>query len=80
MKPRILLFIPAYNCEKQIVRVLDSLDGRIMSYVDEVIVVNNRSTDGTEDAVREFMRIITAWADPIRLLLTTPYRRASTIS
>ena len=54
--PHILLFIPAYNCEKQIVRVLDSLDSKIMKYIEEVIVVNNRSTDGTEDAVREFMR------------------------
>ncbi len=64
-RPRILLFIPAYNCEKQIVRVLDSLDRRIMSYIDEVIVVNNRSTDGTEDAVKEFMRTHTYM--PLRL-------------
>jgi glycosyltransferase involved in cell wall biosynthesis len=54
--PRILLFIPAYNCEKQIVRVLGSLDSRIRDYIEEIIVVNNRSTDGTEEAVREFMR------------------------
>ena len=65
MKPRILLFIPAYNCEKQIVRVLESLDRRIMSYIDEVVVINNRSTDGTEDAVREFMRTHTYM--PVRL-------------
>lgn len=54
--PRILLFIPAYNCEKQIVRVLDSLDEKVMDYIDEVIVVNNRSTDGTEEAVKDFMK------------------------
>ena len=30
--PRILLFIPAYNCEKQIVRVLGSLDQKVLRY------------------------------------------------
>lgn len=52
-KDRILLFIPAYNCEKQVVRVLSQLDS-VMDYIDEVIVINNRSTDGTEEAVLKF--------------------------
>ena len=52
-KSRILLFIPAYNCEKQIVRVLGSLDAEVMKYISEVIVVNNRSTDGTEAILQE---------------------------
>lgn len=51
MEDKILIFIPAYNCEKQIVRVLDQLDEDVMRYVSGVIVVNNRSTDHTEDAV-----------------------------
>lgn len=55
MIDRILLFIPAYNCEKQITRVLSQLDWEVMSYIEEVIVVNNRSTDGTEEAVIGFM-------------------------
>lgn len=53
-KEKILLFIPAYNCEKQIVRVLSQLDKEVMGYIDEVIVINNRSTDGTEEAVLSF--------------------------
>ncbi len=53
-KDRILLFIPAYNCEKQIVRVLYQLLPDIMTYIEEVIVINNRSTDGTEEAVLKF--------------------------
>ncbi len=64
--PGILLFIPAYNCEKQIVRVLDSLDEKVMAYISEVIVVNNRSTDGTEEAVKEYQRTHTYL--PLKLL------------
>lgn len=52
---RILLFIPAYNCEKQIVRVLDQLNPAIMAFISKVIVVNNRSTDNTEEAVTDYM-------------------------
>lgn len=53
-EPKILLFIPGYNCEKQIARVLSQLDEKVMKYISQVIMVNNRSTDGTEDAVRKF--------------------------
>lgn len=56
MKDRILLFIPAYNCEKQIVRVLGQLDDDAMRYISEVIVVNNLSTDSTEAAVLKFIK------------------------
>ena len=52
---RILLFIPAYNCEKQIVRVLDQLNPAIMAFISKVIVVNNKSTDNTEEAVTDYM-------------------------
>ena len=53
-KDRILLFIPAYNCEDQIVRVLASLKDEILEFIEEIIVINNRSTDGTEKAVLDF--------------------------
>lgn len=55
-KDRILLFIPGYNCEKQITRVLGQLDERILSFLTGIIVVNNRSTDGTEEAVTGYMK------------------------
>ena len=55
MKDKILLFIPAYNCEKQIVRVLEQLNESLLRFIDEVIVVNNRSTDGTQEAVKGFI-------------------------
>lgn len=56
MKKKILLFIPMYNCEKQIVRVLGQLTEEVCSYLTEVIVVNNRSTDGGEEAVINFLK------------------------
>ena len=40
-EPKILLFIPGYNCEKQIVRVLSQLDEKVMKYISQVIMVNN---------------------------------------
>lgn len=55
MQERILLFIPCYNCEKQIVRVLKQLDAMVMQYISQVLIVNNCSTDGTEDAARDYL-------------------------
>lgn len=52
---KILLFIPMYNCEKQIPRVLAQLDREVCDYLCEVIVVNNRSTDNGEQAVRDYL-------------------------
>lgn len=52
---KILLFIPMYNCEKQIVRVLSQIDLRAQELISEVIVVNNRSTDNGEKAVLDYV-------------------------
>lgn len=51
-----MLFIPAYNCEKQIVRVLAQLDEEVLPYFEEILVVNNRSTDGTEKVVLDYLK------------------------
>ena len=56
MKEKILLFIPGYNCEKQIIRVLDQLDPKILKYINEIIFINNRSTDNTEKAVLKYKK------------------------
>jgi len=52
---KILLFIPCYNCEKQIVRVLNQLSDEVLSYVAEIVVISNRSTDHTEAVVIDFI-------------------------
>ena len=53
---KVLLFIPGYNCEKQITRVLNQLNEPIMPYISQVIMVNNRSTDQTEERVSDFAK------------------------
>lgn len=66
MKDKILLFIPGYNCECQITRVLDQLDGNVMKYISEIIMVNNISSDKTEEKVIEY--ILSHPQIPIKLL------------
>lgn len=52
---KILLFIPMYNCEKQITRVLEQLTDEVCGYLDEVIIINNRSTDSGERVIQEYL-------------------------
>lgn len=52
---KILLFIPMYNCEKQIVRVLRQLSDEVCSFLNEIIIINNRSTDHGEAAVQDYL-------------------------
>lgn len=53
---KILLFIPMYNCEKQIVRVLAQLTEEIQPFLAELIIVNNQSTDQSEQAVKAYLK------------------------
>lgn len=53
---KILLFIPMYNCEKQILRVLNQLTDEVCSYLSEVIIINNRSTDNGEQVVQDYLK------------------------
>lgn len=55
MEEKILLFIPAYNCENQIIRVLNQIDEQILNYISEIIMVNNISTDKTEKKVIDYI-------------------------
>ena len=47
---KILLFIPAYNCEPQIGRVLGQVRGEVAEFIEEVVVLDNGSRDGTVEA------------------------------
>ena len=52
---KILIFIPMYNCEKQIPRVLHRIAalGEAQRLFSQVLVVDNRSTDGSLHAAGE---------------------------
>lgn len=50
MSNRIMIFIPAFNCEQQISRVLSKIDKTIQEYIDEVVIIDNRSNDLTISA------------------------------
>jgi len=52
-KPKILVAIPAYNCAKQIPRVLAGFDKKLLERVDKVIVIDNGSTDDTVAAAKK---------------------------
>ncbi|WP_252254640.1 glycosyltransferase family 2 protein [Clostridium sp. ZBS12] len=54
-KQRILIFIPMYNCEKQISRVLNKIKNlkEKQKIFTEIIVVDNRSSDNSIQAAKE---------------------------
>ncbi len=56
---RILIFIPCYNCEKQVGRVVSQLGKLPAGFYSEAIVVDNISADNTVDAARDaFAQIV----------------------
>lgn len=63
---KILLFIPMYNCARQIPRVLAQLTPEVTSLLSEVIVVDNRSRDNGISAARE--ALARDWPMPVRIL------------
>lgn len=67
MTGSILLFVPAYNCANQIGRVIARLGAGAERHFAEVIVVDNRSGDGTERAaVAEIRRLGLSHAKVLR--------------
>ncbi len=53
---KIMVFIPMYNCEKQVTRVLEQFDKQVCKYIQEIVVINNRSTDNGEEKVRAVIK------------------------
>lgn len=58
MKNRIMIFIPTYNCQAQITRVLSKIDKDIQQHIEEVVIIDNRSSDSTiEKAIESAQNI-----------------------
>lgn len=55
---RIMLFIPAYNCEKQISRTLSKINKDAEKYIDEIVIIDNRSNDNTVSEAIKALRDI----------------------
>lgn len=47
MADKIMIFIPMYNCENQISRVIEKINVEVQSHIAEVLIVDNRSTDNS---------------------------------
>lgn len=53
---KILVFVPAYRCERQVTRVLDQFDDAVQRRLHTVLTIDNRSPDGTLAAAIEHGR------------------------
>lgn len=58
MSEKIMVFVPAYNCEKQIPLVLEQFTPEIKRHLNEILVVENRSPDVTLAAAEAGLRKI----------------------
>lgn len=56
MKPKILIAIPAYNCAKQLPRVLDEIDQKLIDRVAEIAVIDNGSTQNTVEVALAYKK------------------------
>lgn len=50
---KILVAIPAYNCERQIERVLSGFDQKLLDRVEKVIVIDDRGKDNTASVAQQ---------------------------
>jgi len=55
-RDKILLFVPMYNCENQIPRVLEKISEKVQKVLAEILVVDNGSTDNSLKAARKSLQ------------------------
>lgn len=54
--PKILIAIPSYNCAKQLPRVLDEIDQKLIDRVEEIAVIDNGSTQNTVEVALAYKK------------------------
>jgi glycosyltransferase involved in cell wall biosynthesis len=55
-RDKILLFVPMYNCENQIPRVLEKINDTTQKILTEILVVDNGSTDNSLKAAKNSLQ------------------------
>ena len=60
MAEKIMVFIPMYNCENQIGRVLAKFTPEIQSHFSEIVVIDNISQDNSLSAAKDGLSKLTA--------------------
>lgn len=53
---RVLLFIPVYQCDIQVIRILASLEKSKYSFIDKILLVDNLSTDNTLHSIVRYVK------------------------
>ena len=66
MSNRIMIFIPAYNCAPQLPRVIEKINAEVQRYVQEVVVVDNQSSDGTAEVAKSALQSLAIKATVLR--------------
>ena len=56
MQQKVLLAIPTFRCEKQIVRTLEEIDKKLAARVEEIAVIDNGSPDQTVQAALDYKK------------------------
>jgi len=78
VKERFTIVIPTKNRKDDLIKCLRSLDQQSWKNF-EVLVIDNQSTDGTREAVRNFeVKLLTDSSDNIARLFNIGWRRANT--
>jgi glycosyltransferase involved in cell wall biosynthesis len=66
--PSILVAIPAYNCEKQIARVLAGFDNKLLARIAKVIVIDDRGGDKTAEVAAKAIKDLELPADKVEVV------------
>ena len=69
-RPKILVAMPSYNCEKQISRVLEGFDRALLNRIEKVIVIDDRGKDNTAAVAQEAIERL-GFGDKIEVVQNT---------